>query len=105
MRLLERTLQMISIHARAHTEGAMGGRARVFKSEGVSVRASVLPESGSAETGVRGDVHTDRMRLLVSRDTRVTAGDGVLMNDTMYIVRAINRWRAHLELICEAWKG
>ena len=105
MRLLERTLQMISIYARTHTEDAMGGRARVFKSEGVSVRASVLPESGGAETGVRGDVHTDRVRLLVSRDTRVRAGDGVLINDTMYIVRAINRWRAHLELICEARKG
>lgn len=105
MRLLERTLQMISIHARVHTEGAMGGRARVLKSEGVSVRASVLPDGGDAETGARGDVHTDRVRLLVSRDTRVTAGDGVSMNDTMYIVRAINRWRAHLELICEARKG
>lgn len=105
MRLLERTLQMISIHARVHTEGAMGGRARVWASEGVSVRASVLPDGGDAETGVRGDVHTDRVRLLVSRDTRVNAGDGVLMNATMYIVRAINRWRAHLELICEARKG
>ena len=105
MRLLERTLQMVSIHARTPVAGAMGGRARVLSAEGTSVRASILPDGGDAETNARGDAHTDRVRLLVSGDTRVAAGDGVAMNDTMYIVRVINRWRAHLELICEARKG
>ena len=103
--MIERTLQMISIHARMHAAGAAGGRARVLSAEGVPVRASVLPDGGEANPTQRGDVHVNRVRLLVSRDTRVAEGDGVSLNGRMYIVRSINRWCAHLELICEERKG
>ena len=105
MRLIERTLQIISIHARMHTEGAAGGRARVLSAAGAPVRASVLPDGGEANATQRGDVHSSRIRLLVSRDTRVAEGDGVSVGGRMYIVRSINRWCAHLELICEERKG
>lgn len=102
MRLTERTLQPVSIHARVTAAGASGGRARALSSGGVNVRASVLPEGGEISARERGDVRADRLRLLVPEDTTVAAGDGVSVNGRMYIAACVNRWQAHLELICES---
>ncbi len=99
---MERTLQMITIHARTAAAGAMGGRAITLSPVGTEVRASVLPDGGDAAVTERGCAHAERIHLLVSDDVQVSAGDGAAVNGRMYIVRAVNRWRAHLELICEA---
>lgn len=102
MRLLERTLVQLEIAPRIRKIGELGGRAEAFSKVRSAVRGSVLPEGGETETCERGMVARDRLRILVSADVVVSAGDAVVMQETYYRVLRVDRWAAHRELICEA---
>ena len=102
MRLHERTLRTIRILPRLHESGALGGRAEAFDETGVEVRASVLAEGGTIHQKEKGLADREALRLLVPADTVVAAGDAAAVDGRRYAVRCVERWTAHLELICEA---
>lgn len=102
MRLKERTLTEIEIAPRLHTQGALGGQSEAFSATRTTVRASVLPDGGSTQQKEKGLLDRERLRLLVPADTTVAAGDAVIVGDRTYVIIAVQRWTAHLELECEA---
>ena len=102
MRLHERTLKTVRILRRLHTSGALGGRAEVFDATGVEARASVLAAGGAIQQKEKGLADREVLRLLVPADTSVSAGDAAMVDDRRYVVRCVERWTAHLELVCEA---
>lgn len=102
MRLKERSLTEIHIAPRVHTAGALGGQSEQFSATRTAVRASVLPDGGSMPQKEKGLLNRERLRLLVPAGTTVSVGDAAIVGTETYVVRSVERWTAHLELICEA---
>lgn len=101
MRLAERTRMRVELAPRACVAGALGGRAERFSEERTAVWAAVLPEAGALEGQERGAVSRERLRLLVPADAKAACGDGAWVQDRPYRIVSVQRWTAHLELICE----
>lgn len=102
MRLAERRLEEVRIAPRIREEGDLGGIAERFSNETIALRASRLPVEGALDVQERGAVCRKRIRLLVPSDADVRCGDGVWAGGTLYRVLCVEKWTAHLELVCEA---
>ena len=102
MRLCERTLVQVWLVRRMHQQGELGGIAECFGEERMPLRASLLPEDGGLSIEERGAVRRERLRLLVPAAAGAAAGDGIWVEDTLWRIRSVQRWTAHVELTCEA---
>jgi len=102
MRLCERTLIQAELAPRMDARGELGGLAERFSEERIAFRASRLPEGGGLDAGKRGAAARDEVRLLAAADVPAKAGDGVWMDGKMHRILCVQRWTAHVELICEA---
>lgn len=102
MRLIERSMKEIRIAPRVKKRGELGERAEAFSGETALFRGSVLPGGGelsAREKGLRGG---ERLLLLLPADAQAQVGDGAWVDGKLYLIRAVRRWTAHLELECEA---
>lgn len=102
MRLIERTLETVELHARTRGRGALGSKPESFVSQGVPVRASILGEGGGVGETARGLEDRAQLRLLVPADTICAVGDRVIVRGKAFEIRAIDEWTAHKELSCRA---
>lgn len=102
MRLCERTLMQAELAPRMDARGSLGGLAERFSDEGIAFRASRLPADGDLTAREKGVSAREKVRLLAAVDVPAKAGDGVRMEDRMYRIVSVQRWTAHVELICEA---
>ena len=102
MRLCERTLVQAELAPRMDVRGELGGLKEGFSDEGIAFRASRLPAGGDLTAREKGAVMQEEVRLLAAGDVPAQAGDGVRMDGRMYRILSVQRWTAHVELICEA---
>lgn len=102
MRLKERELIQAYLVKRADRIGALGSRPETFSQERIPFRASLLPEGGDMQVRQSGLKSGTKIRLLTGDDLPVKPGDGVYAGEDFYIARMVNRWSAHLEILCEA---
>ena len=102
MRLLEQTLVEVRLAPRVVRRDQLGGTAEAFSAQTVKLRAGRLPAGGEAEMRPQGAAYPRRMRLLVPGDTDAAAGDGIWMEESLWRILSVERWTAHVELICEA---
>ena len=99
MRLKERQLLEVEIAPRACVKGALGSVTEGF-GEKVSVRASVLPQSGACSVQEGGLKSGKGLKIIIPKDIPVSEGDGVWLGGEMYTVSSVHAWRAHAELDC-----
>ena len=102
MRLKERALTEAHLVRRISKSGSLGSRPEAFSEEKIPFRASVLPEGGEMQAKERGLHSGAKIRLLTGDDLGVTPGDGVYVDGDFYVVRAVNKWTAHVEILCGA---
>lgn len=102
MRLKEREQIGAYLIRRMAKSGSLGSRPEAFSEEKIPFRASVLPEGGQMQVRQNG-LHTGaNIRLLTGDDLCVTPGDGVIVGEDFYIVQTVNKWTAHIEILCGA---
>lgn len=101
MRLKEREMVHAQLVKRVKAAGGMGSRPEAFSDERTPFRASLIEQGGEMETAQHGLNTAKKIRLLAC-GVDAKAGDGVYMGDDFYIVLAVERWTAHVELVCEA---
>lgn len=102
MRLLEQTLVEVQLAPRMVRRDALGGMQEVFSEETATLRAGRLPAGGEMEIRAQGAVYPQRVRLLVPGDAKAAAGDGIRMEGKLWRILSVERWSAHMELVCEA---
>ena len=102
MRLKERELIDAQLAKRIAQTGAMGSRPEAFSEEKTAFRASLLPEGGELKATQAGMKSGAKIRLLTGDDLAVKPGDGIWTKGDFYIVETVNRWSAHLEILCGA---
>jgi len=102
MRLKERELIQAFLVKRVAPSGELGSRPESFSQERMPFRASLLPEGGEMQARQSGLKSGAKIRLLTGDDLPVRPGDGVYAGEDFYIARTVNRWSAHLEILCEA---
>lgn len=102
MRLCERTLVQAELAPRMAVKGELGGLKEHFSDERIAFRASRLPAQGDLAVREKGAIAREEVRLLAAGDAPGKAGDGVWMEGRMYRILSVQRWTAHVELICEA---
>ena len=102
MRLKERELIQALLARRIEKTGALGSCPEAFSQEKIPFRASLLPDGGGMQVRQSGLASGAKIRLLTGDDLSVRPGDGVHVGGEFYIVRTVNKWSAHRELLCEA---
>lgn len=102
MRLKEREQISAYLTKRIAKSGSLGSRPEAFSEEKIPFRASVLPEGGEMQVKERGLHSGAKIRLLTGDKLGVTPGDGVYVDGDFYVVQAVNKWTAHVEILCGA---
>lgn len=100
MRLKQRELSEIRIAPRICALGALGSVREGFSDETTAVFAHVLPNGDAFDRMDGGLKDNDGVRILAQSDVSVQVGDGVIVQDTLYVVQSAKKWRAHIDLIC-----
>lgn len=103
MRLLERTLQWVSIAPREVKTDALGAQVEGFSEQRRPARASVIPSTGTVSRQEAGLVQTQTLCLLFPGDVDIAPGDGICLGDQTPRWRCVDvqRWSAHCAVSAE----
>lgn len=104
MRLLERTLRTIYIAPGLTRTDAAGCVQRIFSSERLAVRGSLIPSGGEMAREEAGMQNRRRCTLLLPKDAPIVAGDGVAetpQGDPEWLCTGVETWSAHVSVSLE----
>lgn len=102
MRLKERELKTAYLRRRIRGRDTLGGSPETFSGERIPFRASLLSDGGELKTAQHGLKSGAAFRLLADRGIAVCPGDGVELDEGFCVVRSVQKWIAHQEILCEA---
>ena len=107
MRLYERTLKWVKIAPRSVKTDALGGVTEEFSPERRAVRASLIPTAGGLKNREAGVEQVQTMCLLLPKDAKLEAGDGVCAEGDEPQWRCVNveHWSAHIAAQLERIAG